>query len=156
MSARKSIRTIEEIDAAIVAKRQELREFRRGHRGWFREGLHEQVDARVAEAAAEFEAHLAHGANALDGVQPLRSPGRPGLLDLAALWALAHDTALHKRLHEHVDGMDPALFPTLSRDEAERRDDALAGELAALEKERAELERAARYAELDAEYEAVG
>ena len=110
-------RSGDELGKLVADKRMELREHRRAHRGWFREGLHEQVDARIREAEEGFEALLAH-LNGADGVPPLQATalGRPGLLDFAALWHLAHDQELRTRLHEHVDALTrvPQLMGTRS------------------------------------------
>jgi len=150
MARARATRTLEEIDAELVELRQERRAFARSVNQLLREDLLDLVDRRVAEASAGVEGLLAH-LNPADGVAPLESVGRPGLLDMCALWSFASDEGLHEQMRGAIRDLPAELF-VCSRAEATAKLADFDAKIAGLEQERLETEKAARLAEVEADY----
>jgi hypothetical protein len=91
----------------------------------------------------------------LGGVPQLEAPpGYPSLLAVAAAWTLAHDERLAAKLHETIDALPTSAWPSLPKAEVESHLAGLDDQVSKLEQERREAEKAARIAEVEAQFAA--
>jgi hypothetical protein len=154
VTGRRTPRTVEEITLEIAARRGERRVFAREHSAPHSTDVHEMIDRRRADAGAYVETMLSAHVADLGRMSLVPSHVGDPLndRDLHALAVLAADDGYWQRLHAVVDAAPAGTFAEVSKAAVEERLAEFDQELAGLEEEARQREKARRLAEVEAEF----